>query len=80
MTPATTDDEIRAAYAAAVAEWERARAMIDKDGIVVADEKGRAVPHPAIAVERSAAAEMRAWLGELRRIEQQQANTQQTQW
>lgn len=67
----STDEQIQAAYTAAVAEWERARAMIDKDGIVVADDKGRPVPHPALAVERSASAEMRAWMAEIRRIEAQ---------
>lgn len=68
----TTDDQIRDAYNSAVEEWQRARDMIARDGLVVADEKGRPVPHPAIAVERSAAAEMRAWLPELRKIERRQ--------
>lgn len=64
----TTDAEILAAYDAAVAEWARARTMIDRDGVITTDDKGRPIPHPAIAVERSAAAEMRAWLPEVRRI------------
>ena len=57
-----------AAYRAARAEWEAARTRIAEEGILVADEKGRPVPHPAIAVERSAAAEMRAWLPVLERL------------
>lgn len=73
----STDAQIRAAYDAAVTEWQRARAMIDADGIVVADEKGRPVPHPALAVERSASAEMRAWMAEVRRIEAAQHTPEQ---
>lgn len=65
----TVDEQIRAAYDAAVAEWAGARAAVQADGIVITDPKGRLVPHPALAVERSAAAEMRAWMAEIRRIE-----------
>ena len=65
----SADSEVIAAYEAAVVEWEQARAMVKADGLVVADERGRPVPHPAIAVERSAAAEMRAWLPEVRKIQ-----------
>lgn len=65
----SSDTQVRAAYDAAVAEWAAARAAVEADGLIVANEKGRPVPHPAIAVERSASAEMRKWLPEVRRIE-----------
>lgn len=40
-----------------------ARERIDKEGTVVADVKGLAVQHPAIAIEKAAGAEIRQWLG-----------------
>jgi len=39
-----------------------AQARIAKDGAVVLDGKGVPGPHPAIAIEKSAGAEIRAWL------------------
>lgn len=65
----TSDDQIRAAYDQAVAEWAAARAAIEADGITLTDPKGKPIPHPAIAVERSASAEMRRWLPDIRRME-----------
>lgn len=76
-TANTSDAQIRAAYDAAVAEWAAARAAIEADGITLTDPKGKPIPHPAIAVERSAAAEMRHWLPEIRRMEAQQHTPEQ---
>ncbi len=49
------------AYCVQVARMRDAQARIDAEGIVVADEKGRPVPHPAIVLEKQAQAEVRAW-------------------
>lgn len=34
---------------------------LDSEGLVVADAKGNPIPHPALALERQAHAEVRAW-------------------
>jgi P27 family predicted phage terminase small subunit len=39
-----------------------AQQRISEEGIVVADPKGSPVPHPALAVEKQASAELRTWL------------------
>lgn len=49
------------AYCGQVARLRDAQRRISGEGIVVADEKGRPVPHPALEVERKAQAEVRAW-------------------
>jgi len=54
------------AYCVQVARMREAQAQVDKDGIIVRDEKGRPVPHPAIAVEKAAQAEVRAWADRFR--------------
>lgn len=45
-----------------VSRMRDARSRIDKESLVVADRNGNPVPHPAIAIERAAGAEVRAWL------------------
>lgn len=52
------------ALAGAVHRARDARAQIDNDGLTVADPKGNAIAHPALAIEKSASAEIRAWLKE----------------
>lgn len=54
------------AYCTQVARMRDAQARIDAEGLVVADEKGRPVPHPALAIERAAQAEVRAWADRFR--------------
>lgn len=49
------------AYCVQVARMRDAQSRIDGEGLVVADEKGRPVPHPAIELERKAQVEVRAW-------------------
>lgn len=49
------------AYCGQVARLRDAQARISAEGLVVADEKGRPVPHPALAIEKAAQAEVRAW-------------------
>ena len=52
------------AYCVQVARMRDAAHRIDTEGLVVADEKGRPSPHPAIAIEKTAQAEVRAWGGQ----------------
>lgn len=49
------------AYCVQVARMRDARKRIDSEGLVVADEKGRPIPHPALVLERDAQREIRAW-------------------
>jgi len=39
-----------------------AQGRIAKDGAIVLDGKGNAGPHPAVAIEKAAQAEIRSWL------------------
>lgn len=49
------------AYAGQVARLREAQRRVSAEGLVVADEKGRPVPHPALEIERKAQVEVRAW-------------------
>ena len=53
------------AYCVQVARMRDAQRRVDREGLVVADEKGRAgggaVPQPALVVEKAARVEVRAW-------------------
>ena len=49
------------AYCGQVAIERDCAARVLGEGVVVADEKGRPVPHPAIEVQRKAQVEIRAW-------------------
>lgn len=49
------------AYCVQVARMRDAQGRIDAEGLVIADAKGNPVPHPAIALEKAAHAEIRAW-------------------
>lgn len=49
------------AYCGQVSRLRDAQARIAKEGLIVADGKGQPVPHPALAVEKSAQAEIRSW-------------------
>lgn len=44
------------AYCVQVARLRDAQERIDREGLIVADEKGRPVPHPAVAIEKQAQA------------------------
>lgn len=39
-----------------------AQERVTKDGAIVADAKGNPCPHPALAIEKAAQAEVRAWI------------------
>jgi phage terminase small subunit len=49
------------AYASQVARLRDSRRRIEAEGMIVADPKGYPIPHPAIAIERAAQAEVRQW-------------------
>lgn len=50
-----------AAYCGQVALWRDLRARVAREGSIIADERGRPEPHPAIALERAAQKEIRDW-------------------
>lgn len=49
------------AFAGQVARLRDAQRRLAAEGIVVEDPKGQPIPHPAIAVERAAQEQIRAW-------------------
>jgi P27 family predicted phage terminase small subunit len=51
------------AYCTQIARMRDAQKRVDTEGLIVADEKGRPVPHPGLALEKQAHAEVRAWGG-----------------
>jgi phage terminase small subunit len=58
---AAASDADLEAFASQVARLRDARRRIDAEGMIVADPKGYPIPHPAIAIERAAQAEVRQW-------------------
>lgn len=48
-------------YCTMVARVREARQRIEDEGMVVTDPRGRVIPHPALAVERQTAEQIRAW-------------------
>lgn len=51
------------AYCGQVARLRDAQRRISSEGAIVADAKGTPMPHPALAIEKQAQAELRAWAG-----------------
>lgn len=49
------------AWLGQVARMRQAQALIAKDGPIVADARGNPIPHPALAIEKAAQAEIRTW-------------------
>ena len=49
------------AFVGQVARLREAQRRIAAEGLITADPKGYPIPHPAIAIEKSAQAEIRAW-------------------
>lgn len=49
------------ALALQVARMRAAAELVQADGLTVMDADGRTHPHPALAIERAAAAEIRDW-------------------
>lgn len=50
------------ALCAQIYRMRDAQERITRDGAIVADAKGNPAPHPALAIEKQAQAEVRAWL------------------
>lgn len=59
--PANTDRASLEAFVTMVVRMRAAQAAIEKDGMVVQDGRGHAVPHPAILIERQAVDQIRSW-------------------
>ena len=49
------------AFVGQVARLRVAQRRIAAEGLITADPKGYPIPHPAIAIEKAAQAEIRAW-------------------
>lgn len=54
------------AYCVQVSRMRDAQGRIDREGLVVADAKGNPIPHPALAIEKAAQVEVRAWADRFR--------------
>lgn len=48
-------------FATLMARLREARKRVEEEGMVVTDPRGRVIPHPALAVERATAEQIRAW-------------------
>jgi P27 family predicted phage terminase small subunit len=48
-------------FSTLVARLREARQRVEDEGMVVTDPRGRVIPHPALAVERATAEQIRAW-------------------
>lgn len=57
----TVDRAALEAFCTLVARLRAARSRVNEEGMVVTDPRGRVVPHPALAVERQTAEQIRAW-------------------
>ncbi|MBM6622659.1 P27 family phage terminase small subunit [Micrococcaceae bacterium RIT802] len=49
------------AFCSLIARMRQARTRVEEEGMVVTDTRGRVVPHPALAVERDLAEDIRKW-------------------
>ena len=49
------------AYSVLVARLRAAQDRVDREGMIVSDDRGRPVPHPALAIERECRADLRLW-------------------
>lgn len=59
---------VTGSYAVAVARQRDAQARIDREGIIVANQKGEPSPHPALAIEKSSSGEVRAFSSQFREL------------
>jgi Phage terminase, small subunit len=55
-------------WAFALATFREAKSRIEKEGLVVADPKGKPVAHPALSIQRSASSDVEKWQKIYRRI------------
>lgn len=56
------------AFANAIARRRAAQRQLDEEGLIVADDKHRPIEHPALAIERAAAVEVKRWIERYRII------------
>ena len=56
------------AYCVQVSRMRDAQTRIDREGLVVADAKGNPIPYPALAIEKAAQVEVRAWADRFRPV------------
>jgi P27 family predicted phage terminase small subunit len=57
----TIDRSALEAFCTLMARLREARQRVEDEGMVVKDPRGRVIPHPALAVERQTAEQIRAW-------------------
>lgn len=57
----TVDRSALEAFCTLMARLREARQRVEDEGMVVKDPRGRVIPHPALAVERQTAEQIRAW-------------------
>jgi len=57
----TVDRSALEAFCTLMARLREARQRVEDEGMVVKDPRGRVIPHPALAVERQTAEQVRAW-------------------
>lgn len=57
----TVDRAALEAFSSLLARLRQARTRIEDEGMVVTDTRGRVVPHPALALERDLAEDIRKW-------------------
>lgn len=57
----TVDRSALEAFSSLLARLRQARARIEEEGMVVTDTRGKVVPHPALALERDLAEDIRKW-------------------
>ena len=64
LKPAFKNRENQAldAYAMALAAFRVSSSKIMREGLIVADEKGRPSPHPAMSIQKSSSADIERWL------------------
>ena len=61
------DPAVIEAYCTQVARMRDAQSRIDTEGLIVGDAKGQPVPHPALAIEKAAAEQVRKLSDQLSR-------------
>lgn len=57
----TVDAMLLEAYCDVVVQWRAASKSLADDGVVIANDKGNALVHPALAAQRQLAAQLEAW-------------------
>ena len=56
------DVQVVETVAGLILQIEAARRVLDSEGIVLADDRGGTVEHPAVGVEKKCSQELRGWI------------------